>query len=137
MLAVVFAACILALTVLYIYWSFIGEVSKYRRLMNASAYNAQLYFDQREALLRSVAASAIRDTDHMRVARPRDLRRYCPDQRDASDRCHLRLWMGGAVLTLRNRANVAQLHARVVYITPGDIVVPHLPIRPAGGAESM
>ncbi|WYX09688.1 hypothetical protein WJ978_30510 [Achromobacter xylosoxidans] len=68
MFAVALAACILVGTALYAYGAFTGEVSKYRRRMNAGAYNAQLYFDQRESLLRSVAASAVRNTDRMSVA---------------------------------------------------------------------
>ncbi|MDS1142213.1 ATP-binding protein [Pusillimonas sp. SM2304] len=53
--------CILAITFLYLQWVFSGVVSSHRRQMNAAAYEAQLYFDQREGLLRSLAASVVHD----------------------------------------------------------------------------
>lgn len=53
--------CILAVTFLYLQWVFSGVVSSHRRQMNAAAYEAQLYFDQREGLLRSLAASVVHD----------------------------------------------------------------------------
>ena len=56
-------ACIAAGAVFLLYWSFSNTVSAYRRQMNAAAYNAQIYFDQREALLRSLASSSVRNTD--------------------------------------------------------------------------
>lgn len=56
-------ACIAAAAVFLLYWSFTSTASTYRRQMNAAAYNAQIFFDQREALLRSLASSLVRNTD--------------------------------------------------------------------------
>ncbi|WP_312992926.1 ATP-binding protein [Achromobacter animicus] len=56
-------ACIAAAAAFLLYWSFTGTVSTYRRQMNAAAYNAQIFFDQREALLRSLASSLVRNSD--------------------------------------------------------------------------
>ncbi|MEN4918957.1 ATP-binding protein [Achromobacter spanius] len=56
-------ACIVAGAVFFLYWSFSDTVSSYRRQMNAAAYNAQLFFDQREILLRSLASSSVRNVD--------------------------------------------------------------------------
>ncbi|MCF7769304.1 ATP-binding protein [Achromobacter pulmonis] len=137
MFAVALTACILVGTALYAYWSFNGEVSKYRRRMNAGAYNAQLYFDQREALLRSVAASAVRNTDHMPVART-------PKTFGATGQISVTPLVDAAgayewalVLTPRDRANVAQLRAHIVYAPSSDDVVTRLPIRADGGAAPM
>lgn len=60
-LAVALLMCIAAGATLYLYWAFNNVVSTYRRHMNAAAYAAQQFFDQREALLRSISASAVRD----------------------------------------------------------------------------
>ena len=60
-LAVALLVCIAAGAALYLYWTFSNVVSNYRRHMNAAAYEAQLFFDQREALLRSISASAVRN----------------------------------------------------------------------------
>ncbi|MNK20524.1 Sensor histidine kinase RcsC [compost metagenome] len=56
-------ACIVAGAAFVLYLSFNNTVSAYRREMNAAAYNAQLFFDQREILLRSLSSSAIRNSD--------------------------------------------------------------------------
>ncbi len=132
--AVALTACILVGTALYAYWSFTGEVSKYRRRMNAGAYNAQLYFDQREALLRSVAASAVRNTDRMPVSRtPRtfgETGQISVDPLVETD--------GGyewaLILTPRDRADVARLQAQIVYASPTDKAVRRLAARAADGA---
>lgn len=59
-LALALLLCIVAGTVLFLYWHFSNLVSVHRRQMNAAAYSAQIYFDQREELLRSLKNSAIR-----------------------------------------------------------------------------
>ncbi|KAG1255437.1 hypothetical protein G6F65_016639 [Rhizopus arrhizus] len=60
-LAVALLVCIAAGATLYLYWAFNDVVSSHRRHMNAAAYDAQQFFDQREALLRSLSASAVRN----------------------------------------------------------------------------
>lgn len=44
----------------YIYSILTTSVSEHRRHLNAGAYRAQLFLDQREALLRAIAATAVR-----------------------------------------------------------------------------
>ena len=56
-------ACIAAGAAFFLYLSFSSTVSAYRRQMNAAAYNAQLFFDQREILLRSLSSSTVRNSD--------------------------------------------------------------------------
>jgi two-component system capsular synthesis sensor histidine kinase RcsC len=56
-------ACIVAGAIFILYFSFSNTVSAYRRQMNAAAYNAQLFFDQREILLRSLSSSSVRNSD--------------------------------------------------------------------------
>lgn len=58
-LALALVGCILAGGALYLYTAFNKEVSTYRRDMNASAYDAQFFFDRREAQLRSVTAAML------------------------------------------------------------------------------
>lgn len=60
LLALALLLCIVAGTALFLYWHFSNLVSVHRRQMNAAAYSAQIYFDQREELLRSLKNSAIR-----------------------------------------------------------------------------
>lgn len=67
-LAVALLVCIAAGATFYLYWTFSNVVSTYRRHMNAAAYEAQLFFDQREALLRSIAASAVRNANHTPIS---------------------------------------------------------------------
>ncbi|MFY3649346.1 ATP-binding protein [Achromobacter xylosoxidans] len=137
MFAVALAACILVGTALYAYGAFTGEVSKYRRRMNAGAYTAQLYFDQRESLLRSVAASAVRNTDRMSVA-------DTPRTFGATGQISVAPLVdaGGTyewalILTPRDRANVAQLRAHVVYASPANATVTRLSLRSDAGATPM
>ncbi|WLW63585.1 ATP-binding protein [Achromobacter aegrifaciens] len=59
-LVVSMVLCLITMALLYSSWSLNESVSGYRRQMNAAAYNAQLFFDQREQLLRATAASAVR-----------------------------------------------------------------------------
>ncbi|MNU77164.1 Sensor histidine kinase RcsC [compost metagenome] len=61
-LAAALIVCIAAGATIYLSWTFNKAVSAYRRQMNAAAYQAQLFFDRREALLRSISASAVRNT---------------------------------------------------------------------------
>ncbi|QVQ26451.1 ATP-binding protein [Achromobacter deleyi] len=60
-LAAALIACIAAGISIYLFWTFNNVVSAYRRQMNAAAYQAQLFFDRRETLLRSISASAVRN----------------------------------------------------------------------------
>lgn len=60
-LAAALIVCIAAGITIYLSWTFNDVVSAYRRQMNAAAYQAQLFFDRREALLRSISASAVRN----------------------------------------------------------------------------
>lgn len=67
-LAMALLLCIVAGTALYLYWRLSNVVSTHRRQMNAAAYSAQLYFDQREALLYSIRNSAVLRRDTARPA---------------------------------------------------------------------
>ena len=58
-IAVIF--CMAVMAAFYAYWLIEETSSQYRRQMNALAYNAQIFFDQREQLLRSTVASAVRN----------------------------------------------------------------------------
>ena len=122
--------CILAGTVLAAYWIFSDEVSKYRRRMNAAAYNAQLFFGQREALLRSVAASAVRDAEGRLPPglAGSNLIRVAPLRAGGHVREEWAL-----ILTARDRAEVALFRARVVYLSARDAAVRRLEDDPDAG----
>lgn len=51
--------CLGVMTVFYGYWLIEKNSSQYRRQMNAAAYSTQIFFDQREQLLRATAASVV------------------------------------------------------------------------------
>src|SRR5690606_2574557 len=78
-------------------------------------YNAQVFFDQREGLLRSVAGSSVRNTDRMPAeptpdtfAETRQISvAPLPNPVDSSE-C-------APILTPRDRADVAAANARIVY----------------------
>ncbi|MCL7715562.1 ATP-binding protein [Stenotrophomonas mori] len=53
-------ACSLMAASAYVYTVLTVGVSEYRRHLNDGAYKAQLYLDQREALLRAIAATSVR-----------------------------------------------------------------------------
>lgn len=117
-LAVALFACIVAGATLYLYWAFNNVVSSYRRHMNAAAYDAQQFFDQREALLRSLSASAVRNngsdhTDdalaHMGAAAQIEV---LPLQSAAG------AYDWALVLTHRDLLRVALARTRVVYSLP-------------------
>lgn len=59
-----FIVALIAFSVLavgaYMYAAVMHTVSEYRRILNSSAYNAQMFLNQRETLLRTLAASVIR-----------------------------------------------------------------------------
>jgi len=126
--AVALLACILVGTALSLYWSFSDEVSRYRRRMNAAAYNAQVFFDQREGLLRSVAGSSVRNTDRMPAERTPDTfgetRQISvtplPKQDDSYE------W--ALILTPRDRADVAAANARIVYAPAEEAAAQRLPL---------
>lgn len=126
--AVALLASILVGTALWLYWSFSGEVSKYRRRMNAAAYNAQVFFDQREGLLRSVAGSSVRNTDGMPPARtPKTFGEtgqisVTPLLKENDT------YEWALVLTPRDRADVAAANARIVYAPAQESTSRRLPL---------
>jgi len=120
LLAMALLACILIGTMLLMYWSFSDEVSSYRRRMNAAADRAQIFFDQRETLLRAVAASSVRNTD-------RTPAQHTPRTFGQTGQINVIPLTNGAdayewalILTRRNRADVAAANARIVYTTLAD-----------------
>ncbi|PSD31351.1 hybrid sensor histidine kinase/response regulator, partial [Stenotrophomonas maltophilia] len=51
--------CLAAAAGFYLLTAFTEDISTHRREMNAAAYRAQIYFDQREALLRYLGDSVL------------------------------------------------------------------------------
>src|SRR6218665_4118836 len=59
--AVALIACSLMAASAHLYSTWTNTVSEHRRHLNDGAYKAQLFLDQREALLRTLAATAVHD----------------------------------------------------------------------------
>jgi two-component system capsular synthesis sensor histidine kinase RcsC len=117
-LALALVLCILAGTVLFLYWQFSKLVSVHRRQMNAAAYSAQIYFDQREELLRSIKNSAIRQSPSL--ASPQ---LYAEMARDGLTPVALpaggnaNSWM--LILTERDLYAISSAHTRLIHFLPG------------------
>ncbi|MGY6268316.1 response regulator [Achromobacter denitrificans] len=123
--AVSLLASILAGTALALYWSFSGEVSKHRQRMNTAAASAQVYFNRNEALLRSLAASTVRDAGGAAPtagdANPAALIPL-PKDNGAHD------W--ALILTPRGRADLAAADASIVYAPAGETASKRLLLHP-------
>ncbi|WP_454694532.1 ATP-binding protein [Achromobacter aegrifaciens] len=113
--ALALLACIAAAAAFSLYWAFSDTVSAYRRQMNAAAYNAQLFFDQREILLRSLSSSAVRNTDGAPMSRTprffgntRQIEVFpLQEEQDAYD------W--ALILTPRDLNDIALAHTQLMY----------------------
>lgn len=113
--ALALLACIGAAAALSLYWAFSDTVSAYRRQMNAAAYTAQLFFDQREILLRSLSSSAVRNTDRAPVSQTprffgntRQIEVFpLQEEQDAYD------W--ALILTPRDLNDVGLAHTQLLY----------------------
>ncbi|MBS1206120.1 MAG: hypothetical protein H6R25_3019 [Proteobacteria bacterium] len=57
--AMALLCCIAVASISYLYYTLTSTVSDYRRQMNAAAYSAQYFFDERESMLQSMAAAII------------------------------------------------------------------------------
>lgn len=71
-LAVAVVLCLGVMTTFYGYWLFEKSTSQYRRQLHAAADNTQLFFDQREQLLRLTIASAVPNVMQMPVSKTPD-----------------------------------------------------------------
>ncbi len=118
--------CIAAAMALYLYWTFSNLVSSHRREMNAAAYNAQLFFDRREAMLRSLRNSAVSELEKAANAPP-----YVSDTRvsviplddgEGSSRWTL-------FVTPRDLRDLDRNHTRLIY-APASRDLPIVPIWP-------
>ncbi|WP_175175334.1 ATP-binding protein [Achromobacter pestifer] len=118
LLAVALLVCIAAGATFYLYWAFNNVVSTYRRHMNAAAYDAQLFFGQRESLLRSISASAIRNIDGigqtpLRFRGSRQIKILA--LRNSSSTFNWAL-----VLTQRDLQSVKQANTNIIFVSPRD-----------------
>ncbi|MBB1594558.1 hybrid sensor histidine kinase/response regulator [Achromobacter sp. UMC46] len=119
-LAVALLACIAAGATLYLYWAFNDVVSTYRRHMNAAAYDAQQFFDQREALLRSVSASAVRNNGSRFMEEALARAGAAPQIEVLPLQSTPGAYDWALVLTHRDLQRVALASTKVVYSSPRD-----------------
>lgn len=110
--------CSLLVMGVYIYFSGVHTVSEYRRQLNASAHKAQMFMNQRESLLRTIAASAVRVAPDVSPSLRHDMNRQAPQP------VHLTLpGMKGSpaweiILTERLLREVERAGARLIYSLP-------------------
>lgn len=126
-------ACIAAAAAFLLYWSFTSTVSTYRRQMNAAAYNAQVYFEQRESLLRSLASRLVRSTAAGSAAQtPRNF--GYADQLNVyplTEENHAYDW--ALILTPRDLNEVAFAHTRLLFSSARNGQTTYIAPRPAQG----
>ncbi|WP_370679514.1 ATP-binding protein [Comamonas sp. GB3 AK4-5] len=102
----------------YVYASVMSTVSEYRRLLNSGAYNAQMFLNQREMLLRSLAASAVRppppsalrSADLSDKVAPQLMLLPFPSQNQGND------W--ALALTPRLHSGIERSNARLIFSAP-------------------
>ncbi|BAQ75471.1 sensor histidine kinase/response regulator [Pseudomonas sp. Os17] len=109
--------CILIIAGFVIQWSLNETLSNYRRQMNAAAFNAQQFFNQRESLLKAISSSAVRTSDDRLSSSTRNFLatneqlRVLPFGRAESPRWAL-------VLTARDLVEVDNTHSQLLYLAP-------------------
>ncbi len=109
--------CILVIAGFVIQWSLNETLSNYRRQMNAAAFNAQQFFNQRESLLKAISSSAIRTNDdrlssssHNFLTSNEQLR-VLPFGSATEPRWAL-------VLTARDLIEIDKTHSQLLYLAP-------------------
>lgn len=109
--------CILAIAGFVIHWSLNETLSNYRRQMNAAAFNAQQFFNQRESLLKSISSSAVRTKDDRLSSSASNFLtsngqlRVLPFGNAMSPRWAL-------ILTSRDLIEIDNTHSQLLYLTP-------------------
>ncbi len=105
--------CIIVALVFYVYFLVNSTISDYRRQMNAAAYNAQYFFNEREELLRSMVASTI----HLpKIITVEGSKKYAtlPEfivlpLQNSGDKQH------GVIVTQRDKATFERNHTQLIY----------------------
>ncbi|ROL80826.1 hybrid sensor histidine kinase/response regulator [Pseudomonas protegens] len=128
-------SCILIIAGFVVHWSVNETLSNYRRQMNAAAFNAQQFFNQRESLLKAISSSAVGTSeDRLTLATKNFL----------ASNSQLRLLPLGSkppasnwalVLTARDLEEVDSTHSRLLYLAPGPGLVRTL--YDPGGAHAV
>lgn len=109
--------CILIIAGFVIQWSLNETLSSYRRQMNAAAFNAQQFFNQRESLLKAISSSAVRTSDDRlsssssNFLASNEQLRVLPFGRAGAPRWAL-------VLTARDLIEVDNTHSQLLYLAP-------------------
>ncbi|BCQ69810.1 hypothetical protein PEQA60_38000 [Pseudomonas sp. Eqa60] len=115
-------SCILIIAGFVVHWSLNETLSNYRRQMNAAAFNAQQFFNQRESLLKAISSSAVRTSDERLSSTARNFLasneqlRVLPFGSTPSRRWAL-------VLTARDLVEVDSTHSQLLYLVPDQGLV--------------
>ena len=131
--AVALLACIAAAAAFLLYWSFTSTVSTYRRHMNAAAYNAQVFFDQRESLLRALASRLVRNTDAASASQTPPDFGYAGQINvfPLTEENHAYDW--ALILTPRDLNDIAFAHTRLLFTSALSGQTTYIAPRPAQG----
>lgn len=109
--------CIMIIAGFMIQWSLNETLSNYRRKMNAAAFNAQQFFNQRESLLKAISSSVVRNSDYRLSSSTRNFLatneqlRVLPFGRAEPPRWAL-------VLTARDLVEVDNTNSQLLYLAP-------------------
>ncbi|WP_394304598.1 ATP-binding protein [Pseudomonas danubii] len=127
--------CIMIIAGFVIQWSLNETLSNYRRQMNAAAFNAQQFFNQRESLLKAISSSAVRTSDDRLSSSTRNFLatneqlRILPFGRAEPPRWAL-------VLTARDLVEVDNTHSQLLYLAPEQGLVSTL-YEPSGSKPTL
>ena len=126
-------SCILIIAGFLIQGSLTETLSSYRRQMNAAAFNAQQFFNQRESLLKAISSSAVRNIDGSLSSKTANFLatnnqlRLLPLGNNAAN------YSWALILTARDLVEIANTHSELIYLAPDQGLIRTV-YEPGGGS---
>ncbi|MGZ0782885.1 ATP-binding protein [Pseudomonas saponiphila] len=114
--------CILIIAGFVIHWSLNETLSNYRRQMNAAAFKAQQFFNQRENLLKAISSSVVRTSDDRLSSSTRHFL-ATNDQLRVLPFGHAGSSPWALVLTARDLIEVDNTRSQLLYMAPEQDLV--------------
>ncbi|NBF04564.1 response regulator [Pseudomonas sp. Fl5BN2] len=111
-------SCILVIAGFMIHWSLNETLSNYRRQMNAAAFNAQQFFNQRENLLKAISSSAVRTLDDRLTSDPDNFPTSNNQLRILPLSTDNQLHRWALILTARDLVEIDSTHSQLLYLAP-------------------
>lgn len=112
--AIALLCCNAVASIFYLYYTINSTVSDYRSQMNAAAYNAQYFFDERESRLLSMAAATVLLPGRLQTKKIKDLIEYqemavLPLTESGSRKSY------GVLVTKKDQAEFARNKTQLIY----------------------